>query len=1122
MRARPNPVEALVLLPRHDAIAERGASWRQAITALSQSAGVGPPPLDDVEEVVLERAAHIALADGFVDDLSWILPDKAAVALYELTAALPAGRARRELGRRVFARLYEGTASTFAAVAQRMALGSGRPLDNPTLRARVGLVLDLPIGTSVNADPLALTLVTRRELHERWVGRPSMGALPERRLAAKLYEHAAREAIMRAQSGDGHALALITGENFKPTFERLLADREPLVWQHAAVARGLLATVDASARESVENALDPALSPTEWRRAAVSLVASLVSNSEESLRSCISLLDGPLVELDPGMVAAMVQGLPRVIEAEPDLAEELLARLAAVESPHVAEAVAGLISDLSHPGFGADSARFLSGVLASKAGQQNSILRGVAARAIRLLNAEPENDSSVGAQVRQALLAFENEGATHAFELAGMAIRQAHGDMDFLEANDPLDERGMFAVLEVLAELDASVLERARLHDLLLLGRRPGEADASVPELDRLVTRLGTWLLRGEARADTIEWSRPAALANQRRLRALLHLVDLETAETESGEAHVFERVRATVQILLKRLVKGPDAMVHRIVCAALARSFDAAVREGVAEPSDLLLIVAKELENAHSMETIAEASTNPDVSGPIKALSQFMTPELTDPVLHEAGDAELHGQAVANEQDASLAAAKGVLQFSGRLGASGSYRGEALRRVVFRLGRALEAVASARGLSELVDTAHGESPLSDIEQSVDSLKKLTLSASRRLLDEDPSEISVVTDVPPLSSLIERAVRNGVPATSTQVSSSINELTADLPTCIGAAIGQVLLRVRSLPVAPPSDVYAIPLERRRAPLPDWLLPRRTIGAFYVVRALGAGGVSSVFVARRIEERHDAKANAFALKVPEFDPTTARSVSEQEFLQLFREEAGALLALPQHKNLARFVTFDLAARPKPILVMELIRGTGLDRLIRSRSLTVGRCFDYLDGILAGLEAMHGAGVGHLDVKPSNVILRDGETPVLVDFGLSGRQLRPGCGTLEYCAPEILGIVPNGHSASPPPADIYAFACTAFEILTGELLFDAEDEMELVSHHVSHDGWPDRLAALAKREDLVELSGILAACLRQDPRRRPSASDLRAALAQATKRLRDEPWPLSVHRAISISA
>lgn len=1123
MRARPNPVEALVLLPRHDAVADRAASWRQAITALSQSAGLGPPPLDGVEEVVLERAAHIALADGLVDDMSWILPDRAAVALYELTAALPSGRARRELGRRVFARLYEGTGSTFAAVAQRMTLGSGKPLNNPTLRARVGLVLDLPIGSSVNADPLALTLTSRRELHDRWVAKPSMGALPARRLAAKLYEGAAREAMTRAQQGDPHALGLLTSEAFRPAFQRLLHDREPLVWQHAAVARGLLASVDPRTREEVENALDPALSPTEWRRAAVSLVAGLVNNSDEALRSCFSVVDGPLAEFDPGVSASMVLGLPRVIEAEPDAAEELLIRLAATERTDVAEAVAALINDLSSPGFGTDSARFLSGVLTSQAGQQASILRGVAARTMRLLSAEYDDESSIGAHVRRALLAFETEGATRAYELAQQAILEAHGAQDFLEAHHPLDESNMFAVLEVLAELDASVLERARLHDLLLLGRRPGEADASVPLLDRLVTRMGNWLLKGEQQAEQIEWSLPALVANQRRLKALLHLIDLETAESESEEPAVFERVRQGVQVLLKRLAATPDPLVHRIICATLARSFDAAVREGVAEPSDLLLIVATSLEDNHSVETIAEASTNPDLSGPLQALADFMGPETLDDVGDGGSEAGLEGSLNATEQEAAIRVARRVVDFSGRIGASGSYRGEAVRRVVFRLGRALEAAAAARGLSELIDTVSGEeSVLDDIEHAAESLRKLSWSANRRMLDEDPTEISVVTDVPPLSSLIERAVRNGVPANATQLSSSINELCVDLPPALGAAIAQVLTRARALPVTPPSDVYAIPLEKRRAPLPDWLLPRRTIGAFYVVRALGAGGVSSVFVARRIEERHDGKADSFALKVPEYDPTTARSVSEQEFLQLFREEAGALLSLPQQKNLARFVTFDLGARPKPILVMELIRGTGLDRLIRSRSLRLDSAFDYLDGILAGLEAMHGAGVGHLDVKPSNVILRDGGTPVLVDFGLSGRQLRPGCGTLEYCAPEILGVVPESCSPTPPAADLYAFACTAYETLTGDLLFDADDEMELVSHHVSHDGWPDKLARLAHNDRFAELGVVLAACLRQDPRRRPSASDARRALAKARTVLRQEAWPLNPRQLAEISA
>src|SRR5688572_26699963 len=151
------------------------------------------------------------------------------------------------------------------------------------------------------------------------------------------------------------------------------------------------------------------------------------------------------------------------------------------------------------------------------------------------------------------------------------------------------------------------------------------------------------------------------------------------------------------------------------------------------------------------------------------------------------------------------------------------------------------------------------------------------------------------------------------------------------------------------------------------------------------------------------------------------------MSEQEFFEMFREEGGALLSLPAHPNLARFVTFDLGARPKPILVMELILGTALDRLLRSRSLTMQRVTDYLDGILAGLEAMHEVGVGHLDIKPTNVILRDGETPVLVDFGLSGRHLRPGCGTVEYTAPEVLGVFPEDHQPMPPPADMYSVGC-----------------------------------------------------------------------------------------------
>ena len=1109
MRGRPNPVEALATLVRLHDDAERRANFRQAITALGQSSGAsGPPPLDGIAPEVLSRVMGLALETGLVDDLDWIAPGPAAVALYEITAALPQGKPRRELGRRVFARVYDGTAGTFAAVAARMALSSGRPLEATQIRARISLLFDLPVGSSVNADALALTLVTRGELRERWLDRARSGTLPARRLAAKLIEHAAREAVVRAQQGDSYPKDLLLTEPVRGIFQALLADREPLVWRHAAVARGLLSAVDSGLREEIDSALDPNLSPTEWRRAAVSLVGTLPSDPDGASRACKRLIEGPIAQHDPGIIATLVLGLPRAIEAEPDAAEAVLDAIAASRRPDVAEAVATLLSNLSSQTFGENAAKTLRKTLASRAQAQGSVLRGVAERTIRILDREQDEDTELVGAVRRALSAYETRGARAAHELACLALAAGHRAMDFIGSHDPHDLQVLPYVVGALADLDLGVLETPRLSDLLLLGRKAGDADVRLPDIDRLYDRLGSWVLEAESSVQHTQHSNGAALGEQRRLKALLHLVDLEGARGED-DVGVRGRVLRAVQVMRRRLASRPDALVNRIACATLARSFDSAVREGVAEPSDLLLSVAHFLSEPQSFESIAEASTNPDVRMVLEAYVAFLNPYAE----HEGAEGSVRPSPL---DDAARIATR-VLRLSRGLGAGGSYRGEALRRVMQRLGRALEFVARARGQTELIENARGDSDvLSDVAHALDDLRRLISGALRRVVEEDPMAIAVAADVPPLSGLVERTVRSGVPPNPQQLALAITELVADLPVALASAVSQVLERIASLPVEVPSDVFALPLETRRTALPDWLLPQKTIGAFYVVRALGGGGASSVFVARRIEERKNAKAQGFALKVPAYDPTTARSLSEQEFFQLFREEAGALLSLPQHVNLARFVTFDLAAQPKPILVMELIGGMGLDRLIRSRSLSSEQAFKILDGILAGVEAMHSASLGHLDLKPSNVILRDGDIPVLVDFGLSGRKLRPGCGTLDYCSPEVLGTAPPDYVPSPLPADIYAFACMAYETLTGELLFEAEDETAILSLHVMHDGWPDRLARFAQIPEYRDLAMVLAACLRQDPRKRPTVRQARTALAKAGKNLHDRPWPISLDR------
>src|SRR6202044_3328193 len=109
----------------------------------------------------------------------------------------------------------------------------------------------------------------------------------------------------------------------------------------------------------------------------------------------------------------------------------------------------------------------------------------------------------------------------------------------------------------------------------------------------------------------------------------------------------------------------------------------------------------------------------------------------------------------------------------------------------------------------------------------------------------------------------------------------------------------------------------------------------------------------------------------------------------------------------------------------ILVMELVEGVTLERLLETRGLDTARALGVLANVLNGLEAMHAAGVEHLEIKPSNVVMRGGEEAVLVDFGLAGKHIRPGCATGAYGAPEVWGAIDGAIDPSPLKTDVYAF-------------------------------------------------------------------------------------------------
>jgi serine/threonine protein kinase len=329
-----------------------------------------------------------------------------------------------------------------------------------------------------------------------------------------------------------------------------------------------------------------------------------------------------------------------------------------------------------------------------------------------------------------------------------------------------------------------------------------------------------------------------------------------------------------------------------------------------------------------------------------------------------------------------------------------------------------------------------------------------------------------------------------------------------LPPAIAAAIERVLVWLARRPQIDRDSQATVPIE---VMLPGWVPLSRQLGGFYVVRPIGRGAGGSVLLAVRSDERTRPDRELVALKVPDYSAEAARNLSEHEFERLFREEAGALLALPAHGNLAHFVTFDASAQPKPILVMEFVRGPNLERTLEG-ALTMPRALAIVDDLLAGLDAMHAVQIAHLDVKPPNVVLReDSGAAVLVDFGLAGRRIRAGCGSVHYGAAEVWSE--GGERGEPFPADVYASACVAYEVLTGAVLFPGNSVTEVLEHHFAKQPAHATLQQLERTRGLGPFAELLRAALSRDPRRRPTAARLRAGFAAIAPDLKSQKWPLT---------
>jgi predicted Ser/Thr protein kinase len=216
------------------------------------------------------------------------------------------------------------------------------------------------------------------------------------------------------------------------------------------------------------------------------------------------------------------------------------------------------------------------------------------------------------------------------------------------------------------------------------------------------------------------------------------------------------------------------------------------------------------------------------------------------------------------------------------------------------------------------------------------------------------------------------------------------------------------------------------------------LTMKKLGKYRLEKKIGEGGMGAVYLAK------DGLGKEVAVKV--LPPQLA---ADPEYLERFLREIRTMHAV-DHPNVVKVL--DAGESEKLyFLVMEYVEGKRLsDVIAEQKRMPFDRAARVIREIAKGLEAAHGKGVVHRDVKPQNVLLtRDGK-PRLIDFGLARE---PGkntgltqegtmMGTPEYMSPEQV----EGKKAD-LRSDIYSLGITFYQLVSGKLPFNGENQMQM---------------------------------------------------------------------------
>ena len=270
--------------------------------------------------------------------------------------------------------------------------------------------------------------------------------------------------------------------------------------------------------------------------------------------------------------------------------------------------------------------------------------------------------------------------------------------------------------------------------------------------------------------------------------------------------------------------------------------------------------------------------------------------------------------------------------------------------------------------------------------------------------------------------------------------------------------------------------------------------------YELVRLIGEGGMGSVF-----EANHKLIGRKLAVKF--LHPQYA---SSDEVVTRFQREAQAAAQIG-HENIIEVTDMGTDDDDSPYLVMEFLQGCDVKRLIEAEGIqTPKRAAHIMVQALSALQAAHDVGIIHRDLKPENIyLIEKGGNPdyvKLLDFGISKfraletdgakglTQTGTVLGTPHYMSPEQA----RGEQDLTPMSDIYAMGVILYQMLTGELPFDAPNYNALLIKILTEEPDPPNHINPDLPEELVKT--IETAMARNAQDRFETCDDFRGHLLQ----------------------